>query len=874
MQNNVQELHLLGFPELRNTLINFWDDKHSSLIDYDYSDQTGGHKAILSYSSHPVFKQFQQKIKNSQDAFAELVVTKDELESWKQRRRDSGEYEDPRLNNISALYYYFYSIGVGAIGISTFKSISEDQLNILKRFRNVFDFAYRRYADVAQAEAQAREARIEAALERTRTQSMLMQRSEQLDDTLRAFHEQVLLLGIHSAFSFLWLPDEQNERHIFWAAWEENNLFKSKAINYPLDRNEPATAQCLIDWKSNEPVYSYHVQPAEVDNYFAAWKELLAGVEKLKPEYFAGGLHYVEAFMKYGCFGVMVAADLAEDEKKLLSRFAIEFERTYTRFLDLQKAEAQAREAQIEAALERVRSRSMAMHKSEELKEVIQVVYDQFVQLNLPVEHAGFIMDYKERDDMHIWLADQHAVPFQVTLPYFDCAHWNSFNEAKANGNNFFTNHLSFEEKNKFYQDLFKIIPGVPEETLSYYFKCPGLAISTVLLENIGLYIENFSGTPFTDDENEILMRFGKVFQQTYTRFLDLQKAEAQAKEAQIETALERVRSRSLAMHHSSELSAVVGTLLREFTNLEFTLTFCIINLIDEQDRSNTVWAANPETGKQPESYYMKFEDYPFHHAMWNAWKEQKKNFIYNIEGEEKKIYDEYLYTKTEFRRFPKHVQEANKALKRYVAGFTFSRYSGLQTVSENKISDDELNILERFGRVFEQSYTRFLDLQKAEAQARESQIEAALERVRSRTMSMQHSAELGDVAAELFVQMNLLVTNLWTCGFVLCEKKRDEDEWWLSMDTGFTRGFFLPNIGDFAHATLYEGWIKNDAFRAVQLEGETLQQHYDWLMNLPVARSIFEEMEKAGLERPDWQKPHAAYFSKGYLVLITWGTV
>ena len=59
--------------------------------------------------------------------------------------------------------------------------------------------------------------------------------------------------------------------------------------------------------------------------------------------------------MKYGCFGVMVETDLTEAEKKLLSRFAIEFERTYTRFLDLQKAEAQAREAQIEAALERVK---------------------------------------------------------------------------------------------------------------------------------------------------------------------------------------------------------------------------------------------------------------------------------------------------------------------------------------------------------------------------------------------------------------------------------------------------------------------------------------------------------------------------------------
>ena len=64
---------------------------------------------------------------------------------------------------------------------------------------------------------------------------------------------------------------------------------------------------------------------------------------------------------------------------------------TYTRFLDLQKAEAQAHEAQIETALERVRSRSMGMRKSEELKEVIKIVYDQFVHLNIQIDHAGFV---------------------------------------------------------------------------------------------------------------------------------------------------------------------------------------------------------------------------------------------------------------------------------------------------------------------------------------------------------------------------------------------------------------------------------------------------------------------------------------------------
>ena len=53
-------------------------------------------------------------------------------------------------------------------------------------------------------------------------------------------------------------------------------------------------------------------------------------------------------------------------------------------------------------------------------------------------------MDYKENDDMIIWLADKHAVPPQVTIPYFDSPHWNSFIEAKEKGTDFFSNYPGF----------------------------------------------------------------------------------------------------------------------------------------------------------------------------------------------------------------------------------------------------------------------------------------------------------------------------------------------------------------------------------------------------------------------------------------------
>ena len=47
-------------------------------------------------------------------------------------------------------------------------------------------------------------------------------------------------------------------------------------------------------------------------------------------------------------------------------------------------------------------------------------------------------------------------------------------------------------------------------------------------------------------------------------------------------------------------------------------------------------------------------------------------------------------------------------------------------------LREEQMTILPKFSTVFEHAYTRFIDLQKLEAQTREALIEAALERVRS----------------------------------------------------------------------------------------------------------------------------------------------
>jgi len=964
----------IGILNKENRSVNVWT---TSISDENTPVQISGDESM---DTHPLLQgAFNAWLK--QEEYSYVLHGKDLTDYYKSQVAANFRLPDSQLliTPNEDLYQYYFLATFQAGGLFAFRETAfpDEAKKVMKRFAGVFNLTYKRFLDLKKAEAQARESQIQLALERARTQSMLMQYSKELDDTLRVFHEQILLLGINSAFSFLWLPDENKSRHIFWAAWAENisgeyvaknssTVFKSKAIDYPLDRNEPATAQCLIDWKSNEPVYSYHVPPAAVENYFAAWQELIDGVETLQPQHFRDGLYYVEAFMKYGCFGVMVKSELLEDEKKILARFAIEFERAYTRFLDLQKAEAQAREAkieaalekvrakamsmhssedltltislffaelrvlnviphrcgvsmvdevtraavfnattrteegqtkemtgkliladhpvldavydswkkqkeyhpvlqgdeirryyqfmnpqvefpyfskdtiqfghyfpfkegfvfswtemelkeeelqifrkftsvlslthrrymdlkeaeeqaresQIEAALERVRSRSMGMQKSEELKEVIQIVYDQFVHLNIKIEHTGFVMDYKARDDYDIWVADPRGVPSQVIIPYFDSVYYNRFNEAKKNGEDFFATNLSFEEKNKFYQKLFEYIPRLPEEAKEFYFSCPGLAASTVLLDNICLYIENFSGTPYSDEENKTLMRFGKVFQQTYTRFLDLQKAEAQAREAKIEAALEKVRSRTMAMQRSAELAEVATVLFQQVKALGVPQWVCGFSIFEIGDKECTFYPGSAD-GEILEPCKIPLTEHPVFISYNESRKRGDELFVYEKEGEFQAGHYRYMMSLPGMRELGQKALDAGLSFPTFqidhIANFSHGNLIFITYEHFPEMHD----IFKRFAKVFDQTYTRFLDLQKAEAQAREAIKQASVDRIRAEIASMRTTNDLERIQPLIWNELKTLGVPFIRCGVFIMDEEKQETQTMLSTPEG-----------------------------------------------------------------------------------------
>jgi len=143
---------------------------------------------------------------------------------------------------------------------------------------------------------------------------------------------------------------------------------------------------------------------------------------------------------------------------------------------------------------------------------------------------------------------------------------------------------------------------------------------------------------------------------------------------------------------------------------------------------SNTVWAANPIISiSMPESLSHVILKITLFTAMMKSTTERKKTKEVYTEGSEKMIYDDYLFTETEFKRTPEVAQAASRAKEKYVLSFSFStsRFTNRRrcTIIRRLTS---IYHSSRFGKVFDLTHVPVsMTLKQVEAQAREAHIES-----------------------------------------------------------------------------------------------------------------------------------------------------
>jgi signal transduction histidine kinase len=755
----------------------------------------------------------------------------------------------------------------GMLSFSTHEHHPPETIQLLERFAQVFDQTYTRFLDLQKAESQAREANIETALERVRSKTMAMQRSDELLDVASVLFQQVKALGVPQWNCGFNIWDIGDKEFTYYPGSPDGKILPSPC-KIPLTEH-PVFMRFDESRKRGDELLIYEKQGEEQKDHYQYMLSLPGVGDLLKSMLDAGfklptfQIDHLANFA-YGNL-IFITYEHFPEMHDVFKRFARVFEQTYTRFLDLQKAEAQAREAQIQLAMERVRARTMAMQKSDELPEAANLLFQQVQVLGMPAWSAGYCIWDDNKKAITAWMSSEGVLQPSFRAPLTEDSSFINMREAYERGETFHVEEIGGDELVQHYKYMrtLPVVGDVLDSIIEAGHPLPTFQIFHCIYFSQGfLLFITYEPVP---DAHDIFKRFGKVFDQTYTRFLDLQKAEAQAREAKIEAALERVRSQSMGMQTSKDLSNVTTAMFEQLRMLGGELYATGIVFCDKYENHVEQWHSVPGAGMLS-PFIVPVDLDHIHQYRYDQWKKGTELFSVEIPKDFIAQHFDAMFNLPTVKAVLEDFAAKNIPMPEtpsweidYGASFKhgYILVSALQPFSD-------ADILPRFAKVFDQTYTRFLDLQKVEAQVREAKIEAALERVRSRTLAMQTSNELAETAAVLFRQLILLGIEPNRLYINIIKNENGEAEFWITDEDGSkVSSAFESNMNDNpSFKRMFEGWKEKKKSLLIDMKEKELKEYFLHLESLHVPF-------KDGLTQKR-RLQYVAYFNKGFIGLAS----
>src|SRR6056297_1047237 len=699
----------------------------------------------------PVLTQMFEGWKNEAPYLIQDIHGK-ELENWIQYIGDilGVPFNMEKVKEHRFLSSVFFSHGF--IGITTHEKSDSETIQLLERFSKVFQQTYVRFLDLKKAEAQAREAEIQLALERVRAKAMAMHDSDDVGDATSILFEELQRLGIETIRCGVGIFKNEHDMEV-WSAVSSKDRGMSLTMG-ELDLNiHPVLAGAYHSWKAGESRYSYALKGKGLESYYQV---IYNQPEYKLPQQDISNIKQTFQCTWYPEGGLYAFTEDPLDEKsfEIFERFGKVFRLTYRRFLDLKEAEAKALEAQIEAALERIRSRAMGMQKANELIKVIKQIDKEIIELGINVDVSNIFTDYTEdpKTGINVWFEDSalEEVTYleKLHVPYLDNPITENLYDAINKTSDVLLETYSKSEKNSYFKLLFKesdLEKITTEERQEFVLNAPGWVRCTVILKNSSLNFSRYSLHEFNQKEIAVFRRVGKVFEQAYTRFLDIQQAEKLALETARQASLDRIRAEIGSMRSSDDLQQITPIIWDELNKLEIPFIRCGVFIIDEENELSKTYLSTSQ-GDSIAAMHLPLEGIPLVKSAVSSWKQ-------------KKIYTEH-WDEEDFRDWTQKLIDRGfiDSKKKYEAGsapvtldlhFLPFKHGMLYIGNTEPLSREHLDLGQSLASAFSVAYDRYEDFVKLEkAKAGIEDALAELKATQSQLVQQEKLASLGQLTA------------------------------------------------------------------------------------------------------------------------------
>lgn len=187
-------------------------------------------------------------------------------------------------------------------------------------------------------------------------------------------------------------------------------------------------------------------------------------------------------------------------------------------------------------------------------------------------------------------------------------------------------------------------------------------------------------------------------------------------KEAIVEGALEKLRIKTLAMYRSEQLAETAEVLFEQFRLLGKIPDRMGVGIFEEESQIVKLWVTDQDGNRLNHDFIFSLDEPTSIAKVRQAWFEGKETMVVDLTGDELQ----------NWLRFVKHEVrlsiDESKIAGRRVQQAAFFSHGFLLFTTHEPVSASMMKLLVRFARVFDLTYTRFMDLQKAELQAKEAE--------------------------------------------------------------------------------------------------------------------------------------------------------